>query len=117
MAKGPDEDTDRLFPPAENPNPGAPIPLGPSIRAEFALHRLTIERQLKEYGSKLDEALARLSPELPSPKATLLAGAGKGAKITGAVLAVLGAADLVVGLVAPQYQGVTRSLLQLFGGG
>lgn len=117
MSKGPTETTDRLFPPPENANPDAPIPLGVSVRTEFALHRVTIERQLHTFGSKLDEALERLSPSIPSPKATLLAGAGKGAKITGAVLAILGAADLIVGLVAPQYQGVTRSLLQLFGGG
>jgi hypothetical protein len=115
--KGPDETTDRLFPHqmvAESGEVERPIPLQPSIRAEFAQHRLEIETALKAWDARLGEALARLSP-VPTVGGTLRRGAiiaGKGTPIAAAVLALL---EVTIPILWPQYEGPLKALRQFFG--
>jgi hypothetical protein len=104
MAKGPDETTDRMFPPPENPNPDPPRPLTPSIREEFLAHRLHIDAQLEAWRTHLGEALARLSPEA-TVKGALARGAASGGKVTVGILAILAAAEMIVKVWKPQFAG------------
>lgn len=117
MKKGPDETTDRLFPHQmlrESGEVERPIPLQPSIRAEFAQHRLDIETWMRAWDVRLGEALARLSP-VPTVGSTLRRGtalAVKGGPIVAAVLALL---EVTVPLLWPQYEGPLKALRQFFG--
>lgn len=114
---GRDDITDKLFPHqmlSESGEVERPIPLLPSIRAEFAQHRLDIDGQLKAWDLKLGEALARLSP-VPTVGGTLRRGvaiAGKGAPIAAAVLALL---EVTIPLIKPEWEGPLKALRQAFG--
>lgn len=115
--KGPDETTDRLFPHQMIPESGTverPLPLGKSIREEFAEHRLQIADELKLWRHELGEALARLSP-VPTVGSSLRRGAvlaGKGTPLVAAVLALL---EVAIPLLKPEWEGPLKALRQLFG--
>jgi hypothetical protein len=113
-----DDTTDKLFPPPESAVVEAPIPIGPSIRQEFVLHRRYIDKQLEEFGKKLDSALERLAPEA-SPSSALRKvgrGAAAGGRYGAAILAGLGLVQAVVKLWRPELAGPFDSLMQVFGG-
>lgn len=114
---GRDDTTDKLFPHQMVPESGdveRPIPLAPSVRQEFALHRQEIADELKAWRHELGEALARLSP-VPTVGSTLRRGAvlaGKGAPVVAAVLALL---EVTVPLIRPDWEGPLKALRQAFG--
>lgn len=118
MAKGPDDTTDKLFPHQMVPESQVverPVPLAPSIRQEFAEHRVFVEDSLKAFDARLGAALARLSP-VPSVGGAFrhaLPVAGRVGAIVGASLAL---AEVVVPLVAPELVGPLKALREAFGG-
>ena len=58
MAKGPDDTTDKLFPPPETTDVFPPLPAGRSIREEFIAHRRGITLELKEFRADIVKLLA-----------------------------------------------------------
>jgi hypothetical protein len=114
---GRDDTTERLFPHqmvAESQEVERPIPLARSPREEVALLRLFVEDELKKQTARIDAALQRLSP-VHTPVGALRAAlpvAGKVSALVGAVLALL---EVVVPMVAPQWEGPLKALRQAFG--
>jgi hypothetical protein len=112
-----DDTTDKLFPHQLRSVSGEverPIPLQPSIRAEFAQHRLEIDTQLRAFRLELGEALARLSP-VPTVGGALRRGALTAGKLGPVVLAVLGLLEVVVPLVKPEWIGPLKGLREMLG--
>lgn len=115
---GRDDTTDKLFPHQMVPESQIierPVPLAPSIRQEFAEHRLFVEDAIKAFDARLGVAMARLSP-VPSVGGALrgvLPMAGRVGAIVGASLAL---AEVVVPLVAPELVGPLKALREAFGG-
>ena len=115
MAKGPDETTDRMFPPAENPNPARPVPLAPSIREEFVAHRLEIEAAIKGFDTRLGEALAQLAPA-QTVGGALRRGAAAGGQLTVKLLAVLAVVEIAIKALKPEWSGLLEGLREAIGG-
>lgn len=114
---GPDETTDRLFPHqmvSESGEVERPVPLAPSIRAEFAQHRLEIAEELKAWRVELGEALARLSP-VPTVGGAVRGGLISARKLGPVVLAALGLLEVVVPLVKPEWIGPLKALREMLG--
>lgn len=110
MAKSPDETTDKMFPPAENPNPERPIPLTPSIREEFLAHRLHFDAQLLAFRTDLGEALVRLAPQ-DSVKSALQRGVASGGRVTVYILAILAVAEMAIKARYPNLAGPLGELI------
>ncbi len=104
MSKGPNETTDRMFPPPENANPERPIPLTPSIREEFIAHRLHFDAQLLAFRTELGLALTRLAPE-HTVKSALSRGVASGGRIGVAILAILALAEMAIKARYPHLAG------------
>lgn len=125
MARGPDEDTEKL--PVPPMTFGAPnvIPLQPSIREEFLGHRKQVAESLDEVVKQMrvqsalfEHALATQPVSKPSTVGQrLVNGAAIGGKFGGVVLAVLGLAQAVAKMVKPEWSGPIDNLVALFGGG
>jgi hypothetical protein len=116
----PNDTTDKVFPPPENPNPDAPIPIGPSLRVEFVRHRQHLDREFAAIRQDVAAALARLSPAAKHPetigqrvKNGALAGMRYGAVAMAA--GELGAA-LAKATGHPEVEGPLRVFLNLLGG-
>lgn len=73
-----DDTTEKLFPPPENPDPDAPIPVGPSLRIVWKKHQEDIETRLTRFESLLEEKTA------PTPRSAARKVVG-GAILTGKV--------------------------------
>jgi hypothetical protein len=116
---GPNETTEKLFPPPENPNPDAPIPLGPSIRIAFKEHKADVAKTLAAYELRLEGFEARL-PAAVSPQSVLgvvKGGVLKAGKVT-PILLLLGeaAAQIATALGHTTWVGPIRFITGLFGG-
>lgn len=114
-----DDTTDRLFPPPEQTGiTERPIPIGPSIRQEFASHRRHIDGEFQAMRTALAAALERFAPE-PSPASTLKRmgrGAALGGKYGAAILAALGLVQGLVKTYRPDLAGPFDALLSVLGG-
>lgn len=110
MSKGPDETTDRMFPPPENANPQPPIPLTPSIREEFLAYRQHFDTQLAAFRTELGAALAQLSPA-DTVKSALQRGVASGGRITVAILAILAVAEMAIKARYPHLAGPLGELI------
>lgn len=116
---GPDEDTDKIFPPfpeTRAPNMTGPIPIGPSIRQEFLAHRRDIEFALSAFAKQLDGALGRLAPEVTPASAArrVASGAALAGKYGGIILAVLATLQVALKAKHPELAGPLGDLLKLF---
>lgn len=116
---GPDEDTDKIFPPfpeTRAPNMTGPIPIGPSIRQEFLAHRKDVNFALSAFAKQLDAALARLYPDVTgaSTARRVANGAVQAGKLGGIVLAVLGVLQVALKAKHPELAGPLGDLLKLF---
>ncbi len=113
--KGPDETTDRMFPPESGVEEvERPLPLQRSIRSEFLMHRLAVEQDLAAFRLELGEALARLSP-VPTVGGAIRRGAVVASKGGAVVVAVLGVLELIVPSIKPEWAGPLKALREFFG--
>lgn len=113
---GPNETTDRMFPPPEEPNPSAPIPLGPSLRVEFLTHRKHLDREATLIRQEVAAALARMAPDVTPASAARRVAQGalwvtKGGAI---ILAALGLLQAALQAKHPELAGPLGDLRKLF---
>lgn len=118
MSKGPDETTDKLFPPPESGVAERPLPLAPSLRTEFLAYRLHFDKELKALHAKVDQALANLPQAVPST--SVLGSVKNGALVTlryGGVALAVGelAAQIAKAAGHPEIEGPIRAFSQFFG--
>ena len=119
---GHDDTTDKLFPPPEaRSGVQAPIPLQPSIRAEFMAHRVHLDAEASAIRREVAAALHRLAapPEVTAAGAVekVKAGALAGLKFGGVALALGEATAALAGAMGhPEVEGPIRTLLTLLGG-
>lgn len=113
---GPNETTDRMFPPPEEPDPSAPIPLGPSLRVEFLTHRKHLDREMTLVRQEVAAAFARVAPDVtPASAAQRVArGALVAGKAGGLILAVLATLQVALQAKHPELAGPLGDLLKLF---
>jgi len=112
---GADDTTDKLFPPPEGEGTGVrPIPLSPSIRQEFLLHRLKIEEGLAEFRLELNQALERLAP-YPTPAGAVRRGVVVAGKAAPVVVAALALVEVVLPLVRPEWVGPLKAIREALG--
>lgn len=118
MSKGPTETTDRMFPPPENPNPDAPVPLGPSIRVQFQQHREGVSGTLAAYEKRLGAVEAKVTPAHPqSVLGAVKGGVIKAGKVTPILLLVGEVVAQVASLLGKtDWVGPIRFITSLFGG-
>lgn len=110
----PNDTTDKVFPPPENPNPDAPIPIGPSLRVEFMVHRKHLDREMTLIRQAVEKAMApRVDTIVQRVKAGAIAGMRYGA--VAMATGELGAA-LAKATGHPEVEGPLRVLLTLLGG-
>ncbi len=117
MAEDGEIPTDRLFPTEDSAVVERPIPIGPSIRQEFVLHRRYVDKRIDEFGKQLTAALERLSPE-PSPASVMKRmgrGAALGGKYGAVILAALGLVQGLVKVYRPDLAGPFDALLSVIG--
>ena len=112
-----DEITDRLFPVPPERLPEAPIPLQPSIRAEFLAHRRHIDLEITMLRESFQDAL-RQPPELsPASARRRVQGAAlRAGKVIVMLTAGLGVLAEAAKLWRPELVGPLDTLRQLLGG-
>lgn len=113
---GPSETTDKMFPPPEEPDPRAPIPLGPSLRVEFLVHRKHLDSEMTKIRKEIAAALARMAPDVtPTSAARRVAQGALWMTKGGAfILAALGLLQAALQAKHPELAGPLGDLRKLF---
>lgn len=121
MTKGPDDTTDKLFPPPETTDVFPPLPAGRSIREEFLVHRQGITLELKEFRADIVKLLAAhggpKEPTAVKARSDATRAALKLGRYSGLALAGAEVAAEVAKIWWPGAVGPIGMLIQLFGGG
>ena len=121
MAKGPDDTTDKLFPPPETTDVFPPLPAGRSIREEFIAHREGIRKELKEFRADIVKLLAAHgATKEPSPsvaRAQVARGALAGLKWGSVILAGAETIVQVLKVWRPELAGPVEVLVSFLRGG
>lgn len=121
MTKGPDDTTDKLFPPPETTDVFPPLPAGRSIREEFLVHREGVTKELAAFRKDIVALLAKQGvPKEPTPsaaRAQVARGALAGLKWGSVILAGAETAVQVLKVWRPELAGPVEVLMSLLRGG
>ena len=121
MTKGPDDTTDKLFPPPETTDVFPPMPPGRSIREEFLVHREGIRKELEAFRADIVKLLAAQGgPKVPTgaeARSRAVQGALKGLKYGAALTAGAECAAQVLKVWRPELAGPVEVIMSIVRGG